>query len=129
MAGEVILQLGNDRDTARAELQREAGGGKEFLGILRECARRGAAVLGELYHADPDGWPQLDQAPAQRDLHVEVGRKYLGAVAHVGSTGGATIVDPPQADVDQSASRHAQYQAASTPVGVPHPVTTDRTDL
>ena len=86
-------------------------------------------MLCELYHADPDTRPQLDQAPAQRDLHVEVGREHLGAVAHGSPTGRATIVDPAQADVDQPARCHAQDQAASAPVGVPHPVTTDHTDL
>src|SRR4029077_885801 len=130
MAGEVVLQLRNDRDSARAELECEAGRGEELLGIPGDRSCRPTAALYELDHAEPDARPQLDQAPAQRDLYVEVGRKHLGAVAHVGSpTGRATIVDPAQADVDQPAGCHAQYQTASFPVGVPHPVTTDRTDL
>src|SRR6266568_4638035 len=129
MAGEVVLQLRNEGDSGGAELQGDAGRGKELLGIPGDRSRRPTAALYELDHAEPDARPQLEQATAQRDLHIEVGRKDLGAVSHVWASRRAAIIDPAQADVDQPAGRHAQYQAAASTVGVPHPVTTDHTDL
>src|SRR6266700_2439885 len=115
MAGEVILELWDERDSVSAELQRDPRSGKELPGILQDGVWRGAAALCELHHTDPHARPQLEQATAQRDLHIEVGRKDLGAVSHVWASRRAAIIDPAQAD-------------AST-VGVPHPVTTDHTDL
>src|SRR6266571_1762689 len=117
MAGEVILELWNERDAVGAELQGDAGCRKELLGIPGERSCRPTAALYGLDHAEPDARPHFEHAAAQWDLHIEVGCKDLSAVGHVGATAccRAAIGDPTQPDVDQPARCNTEDQAASRP--------------
>src|SRR6266516_687098 len=128
MAGEVVLQLRNEGDSGGAELQGDAGRGKELLGIPGDRSCRPTAALYELDHAEPDARPHFEHTTAQWDLHIEVGRKNLRAVSHV-ERGRAVIVDPSETNVDQPAWCNAQYRSSTRPVRILQPITGDRTDL